>query len=94
MNYLEIIQNVFTGLGSIGVLVVVFAFWKMGFFDKKNGNGTTQNELNTNFRNDIKELYNHADVANKEVGEVNTKLAVIDSRLERMEEDIKSLLRK
>ena len=42
MNYLEIIQNIFTGLGSIGILVVVFAFWKMGFFDKKNGNGKNE----------------------------------------------------
>ena len=41
MEYLKLIQDIFTGLGSIGVLVVVFAFWKMGFFDKsKNGNGT------------------------------------------------------
>lgn len=42
METLSIIKDLFQGLGSIGVLVVVFAFWKMGFFDpKKNGNGTS-----------------------------------------------------
>ena len=39
MDYLTLIKDLFSGLGSIGVLIVVFAFWKMGFFEKKNGNG-------------------------------------------------------
>lgn len=93
MDYLTLIKDLFQGLGSIGVLVVVFAFWKMGFFDGKK-NGTSQESINQNFRNDIKELYSHSDVANKEMAEVKTSLAVIDSRLGRIEEDIKSLLNK
>ena len=82
-------------LGLILFLIIIPLYSKLGLLDwimgKKNGNGTSQESLNQNFRNDIKELFSHSDIANKEMGDVNTKLAVIDTRLNGISEDIREI---
>lgn len=84
METLEIIEKVFNGLGSIGVLIVVVVLYNMGLLKKPGSGDTDQNEINA-------EMARHASVANDEMGEVKTSIAVIDSRLGRIEDDIKEI---
>ena len=81
-------------------LIVIFGvvplYVKLGIIGKNGSgkNGTSQEDLNNNFRSDIKELYGHADVANKEMANIEKTLAVIDTRMEIMQEDIKEIKNK
>jgi len=92
MPYIEVLSQIFGGLGTIGLLIVLVVLWKLGLL-KKNGNGksngTPQQDINKNFRGDIKELYSHAEKANEEVGKIQIDVALIKQSQKRTEEDIR-----
>lgn len=88
MEYVEQITTIFSSIGGLGFLVGVIVLWKVGLLEfllniKKNGNGK-QDEIN-------RELFKHAEVANFEMGKVTTALALINQKLDRIEDDIKDL---
>ena len=67
MDYLDILSKIFDGLGTIGLFVVVVALYKLGFFDKKNGNGKIadfREELNSLKENHLPHLEAKMDKAN------------------------------
>lgn len=81
MNYLEITKEVFNGLGSIGVLIVVIVLYNLGLL-KKNGNGNGNGQL--------AELKAQLDILE------NNHLVHLDAKLDKMLEiltEIKVILR-
>ena len=88
MEYIEQIATVFSSIGGLGFLIGVIVLWKVGLLEfllniKKNGNGK-QDEIN-------RDLFEHAKVANEEMSEIKTALAVINQKLDSIEDDIKDL---
>ena len=92
METLDIISKVFGSLGAIGLFVVIIVFWKLGFFDKGDKeSGLSQTQVNQNNRTDIKQLYDHAAVANEEMGSIKTDVAVIKTELGNMGENMRDI---
>lgn len=48
-------------------------------------NEDLQKHINNELRDDIKKLYSHADVANREMGVMSTKVALIEQRIKNIE---------
>mgnify|MGYP001559719724 CR=1 FL=1 len=61
-----------SGIGGTGgiILGLFFILWKMGIIQfRKNGNGTTEHR--------IKDLESHAEIANREMGEIKKDISDI-----------------
>ena len=62
---------------KMGIPVVDFI---KGLLVKKNGNG--HQEVHKNFEDEIKELKEHAKVANEEMGEVKESLVALNTKMD------------
>lgn len=54
-------------------------------------NEILQKHINAEVKQDIEHLYNHADIANKEMGTIKTDIAVLKSEFVEMKKSIKSV---
>ena len=94
MEYLSFAQQLTSSIGGIGVIGVIILLWKLGFFDKKNGNGK-QEYINETQKEFNEQMAIHAEKANEEMGDVKKELAVMSIKIEdgfkSLKEDIKEL---
>ena len=83
-------------IGMFFLIGVVPLYIKLGIIKTNKEKNDVKEEEKVDIKQDRIniEMAKHAEVANEEMGEVKTTLAVIENRLGRMEEDIRDIKNK